>query len=60
LSKKRENSFPLKDIIDNSKQLFGVSKIVVEGALYRKDPIETITVSDAKELIEEFLKREVK
>lgn len=56
---KNDTAFPIKELLDNSQELFGYYPEVLEAALVGKRE-EALTISDARNYIEVFLKKEVK
>lgn len=56
---KKDATFPVKELLDNSQELFGYYPEVLEAALVGKRE-EALTISDARNYIEVFLKKEVK
>lgn len=56
---KKDTAFPVKELLDNSQELFGYYPEVLEAALVGKLE-EALTISDARNYIEVFLKKEVK
>ncbi|MBJ7570876.1 hypothetical protein P8847_20530 [Bacillus inaquosorum] len=56
---KAENAFYIKDLREHSRELFGVRPEVFDGALFHVHKM-SITKSEAKKLISQFLQKEVK
>ncbi|MEC1665507.1 hypothetical protein NSS75_01160 [Bacillus sp. FSL K6-1012] len=56
---KAENAFYIKDLREHSRELFGVKPEVFDGALFHAEK-NSITKSEAKKLITQFLQKEVK
>ncbi|MCY8503932.1 hypothetical protein MOD00_20920 [Bacillus inaquosorum] len=56
---KAENAFYIKDLREHSRELFGVKSEVFDGALFHVHKT-SITKSEAKKLITQFLQKEVK
>ena len=56
---KVENAFYIKELREHSRELFGVRPEVFDGALFHVEK-NSITKSEAKKLITQFLQKEVK
>ncbi|UPV77773.1 hypothetical protein [Bacillus rugosus] len=56
---KAENAFYIKNLREHSRELFGVKPEVFDGALFHVHKT-SITKSEAKKLITQFLQKEVK
>ena len=59
IEKKYEEEYDKEVLIDNAKKIFGVNSEVLAGALASSDKSK-ITLSEAKTLLEKFLKKEVR
>lgn len=59
LKAKRESVYPVEDLAANARKLFGTRQECVSAALRDAGKTEC-AVSEAKEIVEKFLKREVK
>ncbi|KIN37614.1 hypothetical protein B4070_2572 [Bacillus subtilis] len=56
---KVENAFYIKELREHSRELFGVKPEVFDGALFHVEK-NSITKSETKKLITQFLQKEVK
>ncbi|OTQ85145.1 hypothetical protein BG31_15575 [Bacillus subtilis subsp. subtilis] len=56
---KVENAFYIKELREHSRELFGVKPEVFDGAIFHVEK-NSITKSEAKKLITQFLQKEVK
>lgn len=50
--------YPKEELVQNAQALFLVKPEVLQGALFLSDSIE-MTVQEAKQLLDQFLKRKV-
>lgn len=50
--------YPKEELVRNARALFNVQPEVLQGALYSFDSTE-MTVQEAKQLLDQFLKRKV-
>ena len=55
---KKEKEFPVQELLENSQELFGYYPEVLKAALFGKK-IEKITINEAQNCIQKFLKKEV-
>lgn len=56
---KKEQEFPVEELLENSKQIFGYYPEVLSAALVGKK-VEKLSIPAAKKYISDFLKKEVK
>lgn len=53
-----EPKYPKEELVQNAQALFLVKPEVLAGAFYLSDPTE-MTIQEAKQLLDQFLKRKV-